>query len=738
MPDRVGILITIASCQPRPYIGAMRTAVLARPQRTVDGTVRPAPGSPAAARILALQRAAGNAAVAKALTVSRCGPDNPGCSCPEEVKDSVPVQRDYPGLTIPEQLKFTNRVFTKDALPVCPNCHRDKPTTTLPPEFQDREATEPRLVAWAGESEKILQQDGTARMLQLDPQGTDSLVDSYGVGLTNRITSSHEFEGSDPVREQGAQIIRKHWPEVRPPVRQKLIDWYQNELFTAVSLTPEYATPLLQPDQLRRVLTAPFNERAPLGRWGAEAAVGQTYGIFAIDDIGAGSVWFHRPGRPLWLYQISQTGFIKHDPFVAAVAEQVYDRTRWVLQMTPLLLKAGAFALGFSGSIALVIAGIAIDELAEEMKADAEGRPGRSPLEILESAGMQLLIDRIFHGLFGGFGGRAAASGGKLGAKIEKIAEKAVPAIRAELVAAEKPLVKEALEAGTARKVTDKALRAEGYAVEVAVENAGQQHLFRLNGKGRWCRFSTPICDLDLGADVLTATKSPASFTKAKLADVRQVWATAKEEMDFLSRVYDRMRTAGRMDVSLLSAEERAMLDQLAPTGKAADLSLAQLRELPTELGLKKDLASAASQEADLIKQLYREGRPLYEVMRAASPSSAARTVVLGDALGLDAASTLRPRSGSLAVDHVVPLNEIVRMPGFDKLRPERQLAIVNDVKNLRAIDALANSSRGDRSWHAWAQAAIYYDAPAIARMRALEDSLWGYLQLRISTLLRP
>jgi hypothetical protein len=95
------------------------------------------------------------------------------------------------------------------------------------------------------------------------------------------------------------------------------------------------------------------------------------------------------------------------------------------------------------------------------------------------------------------------------------------------------------------------------------------------------------------------------------------------------------------------------------------------------------------------------------------------------------------PRSGSLDVDHVVPLNDIVRMPGFDKLRPERQLEVVKDMKNLRAIDSLANRSRGDRSWSEWSQALIHYDAAAISRMRALEDELRTYLSGRISTLSR-
>jgi hypothetical protein len=685
-------------------------------------------------------------------TVQRCGPAGSDCGCsathPLEPGEDVAVQRDGPGTASDpfglfgppaDRLQFTNKSFPDLSQPtVCPRCHDDRPTFPQFPRYVDREATESRLVSWAQDSERMLHHRATIRILQLDPAATDTVVDDYGVGLTKRITSSHEFTGSDASRDQGAETIRERWGDIRPPVRNKLATWYENELVTAVAMTPKYAAPLVEPEGLRNVLTTRHGGVAPLGRWGAVAVPGGKYGIFEIDDIGDGQVWFHLPGRPVWLYQISFGDFVRHDPFVAAVAEQVADRTKWILELTPLLVKVGAFGLGFSGSIALVIVGIVLDELAEEMQADVEGRPGRTPEEILGSAGMQLLVDRIFHGLLGGTAGRAAASAGRGAGKIERIAEKAIPAVRRELAAAEKPLVKEALEQGTARRVTDEALKAEGYLVEVAVESAGKHHLYRLNEMGRWCRSSATVCDLDLGADLAAAAKSPASFTKAKLDDARALMADVKGEMDFLRRIYDRMRAAGRVDVSQLNPVERMMLDALAPHGDAARLTLAELRDLPRALGLGKEFAAAAATEQRLIQQLYREGRPLYEIMRAASPSYAASTKVLSAAGSRDAVTLAVPRSGALHVDHVVPLNDIVRMPGFDKLRPERQLEIVNDIKNLRAIDATANTSRGDRSWWSWPQAAIYYDAAGIARMRALEDELRTYLAGRILALSRP
>lgn len=765
-----------------PPRGARRAASAGL--RTLRASARPLGAAPlGAAGILALQSSAGNAAVQRLLgayrpgpgrsaaavgtsgaslaqphgaavparpTVSRCGPDNPGCGCSPEEKEAAAVQRRDPfeGLptlgpdpfAAPARLRFTERSFLDGSLPtVCPRCHREAPTLPLPPRYVDKDATEPRLVTWGQESESALNHAGTVRVLQLDPGGVDRVVDDYGVGLTKRITSSHEFEGSDALRADGAETMRRRWPDIRPVVRDKLVGYYQGELGTAVGMTPKWASPLLEHTALQSALTTKLGGRAPLGRWNAEATPGQRYGIFVIHDIGNATIWFTLPDRPLWLYTISTFDFVRHDPFVAEVTRQVYDNTRWIQHVMPLLLKVGAFGLSFSGNVAFVILGIALDELATEMQADADGRPGRSVDEILTSAGTQLLVDRLFHHLLGGGGASSAAAGaGKAAVKAERIAERAAPLVRKELAAADKPLVKDALEAGTARKVTDATAKAEGHSVEVAVTSAGETHLYRLGRGGTWCRLSTPVCGLDLGADVAAAAASPKSFTRTALEDTRALMAQVGGEISFLGRVYERMRAAGRVDLSLLSGPERAMLDDLVPTGDASKLTLSQLRDMPRSLGLKGDFAKAADAEARLVKQLYREGRPLYETLRAASPSFAARSRVLGESWGRDAVTSLPPRTGALHVDHVVPLNEIIRMPGFDKLRPERQLEIVNDVRNLRAIDSAANLSKGDRAFSDWPQAAVYYDPAGLARMRALEEELRTYLSGRIAALGRP
>ena len=699
---------------------------------TVGATQRARTTAAASAVVGSSPATAGTAA---APTVQR---DDPGPGWPATGPALVPFPTLGPP---PDRLDFTSRSFAKESLPtICPRCHQDKPVVPMFPRYVDREATEERLVGWGGEAAAMLHNGWLVRELQLNPAGLGPIVDDYGAGLVKRISSTHEFTGSPAARERGVEIVRRRWPDIRPTVHAGAAGYYQDELVQAVAFTPPAASPVLNPDVLRTVLALPPTAGVQLGRHGATAKPGQQVGPFVIVNGTSTDVFLTRVGKPLWIYQISAGDYIKkHDPFVAAVAGEVYDSTKWILQATPMILKAAAFGLGFSGSIVFVLAGIALDELATEMEADVEGKPRRTPLEILGSAGTQLLIDRFFHGLFGGGKGAASVAGaGKLAPKIETIADRAVPVVKKELAAAERPLVKEAMDRGAARHVTDPALKAEGYTVEVAIDSAGSAHVFRLKGDGTWCRFSTRICGVDLGGEVAAAAKSPESFTQGRLDETRELLTTIGKEADFLARTYERMRAAGKVDLALLSKEERALLDQLAPSGSAADLSLRELRDLPKTLGLKKDIATALDQETKLVLALYREGRPLYEIMRAASPSYASRVRALAEASGRDAASGLLPRSGALHVDHVVPLNDIVRMPGFDKLRPERQVELVNDIKNLRAIDALANTSRGDRSWHSWANALLHYDAAALARMRALEDEMRTYLAGRILTLSRP
>ncbi|MFD9359344.1 DUF4157 domain-containing protein [Streptomyces sp. NPDC060031] len=98
--------------------------------------------------------------------------------------------------------------------------------------------------------------------------------------------------------------------------------------------------------------------------------------------------------------------------------------------------------------------------------------------------------------------------------------------------------------------------------------------------------------------------------------------------------------------------------------------------------------------------------------MRAFFNGSAERAEISGSAT-IDQVGKLRSSSGGLEVDHVVSLDRMSQMEGFNKLKPleRHQLAVRKD--NLVLMDASANSSKGPRSWSAWENASNYYPDPA-------------------------
>lgn len=115
--------------------------------------------------------------------------------------------------------------------------------------------------------------------------------------------------------------------------------------------------------------------------------------------------------------------------------------------------------------------------------------------------------------------------------------------------------------------------------------------------------------------------------------------------------------------------------------------------------------------------------------MRAVFNNSAERAEVAG-ASKVDQVGTLRSSSGGLEVDHVVSLDRMSQMAGFNKLKAlERQkLAVRKD--NLVLMDASANSSKGPRSWSAWPNSGNYYTDPAdIAKWTVKDAELTATIQ---------
>ncbi len=141
-------------------------------------------------------------------------------------------------------------------------------------------------------------------------------------------------------------------------------------------------------------------------------------------------------------------------------------------------------------------------------------------------------------------------------------------------------------------------------------------------------------------------------------------------------------------------------------------------RHAPGEISRAEAGVAAAEKGAEAA------GVTLYQRLRAAVPATAARQRALRGVAADQVGGLLTKPSGTLHVDHIVPVREIVDMDGFSKLSWAQQKAIVDNPANLIAMDASANLSKGDRSWRAWKQAASFYDPAAIERMAARESEV--------------
>ena len=88
----------------------------------------------------------------------------------------------------------------------------------------------------------------------------------------------------------------------------------------------------------------------------------------------------------------------------------------------------------------------------------------------------------------------------------------------------------------------------------------------------------------------------------------------------------------------------------------------------------------------------------------------------------------------------VLPMYEIVRMPGFNRLDPKIQEEILNDPKNFWALDSRVNASKGHRSlteWRGHPDAAEFprIDDKKFGDLLTKEKAARDYLRTRISEL---
>ena len=161
------------------------------------------------------------------------------------------------------------------------------------------------------------------------------------------------------------------------------------------------------------------------------------------------------------------------------------------------------------------------------------------------------------------------------------------------------------------------------------------------------------------------------------------------------------------------------------------------MREAAEELGPKinyyeRELAAAEAAER------YAQLRP-----RASQGPNA--TQVRANAAGVDALGRSELPDDPITVDHIVPVREIVAMPGFRQLDDANALAILDHADNLVPMRRSTNSARGDRPWSefdGWRDYATGSEQRRsiqrrVAELRAKEDELRSRLPSLIEEALR-
>ena len=93
----------------------------------------------------------------------------------------------------------------------------------------------------------------------------------------------------------------------------------------------------------------------------------------------------------------------------------------------------------------------------------------------------------------------------------------------------------------------------------------------------------------------------------------------------------------------------------------------------------------------------------LYKKLRKKTPSPSIRKMV-NEGVDFPAKDPALPgiEVESFEADHIVPMNNIVRMEGFEKLTFEQQLEVLNNPKNFAGLGRAANGSRQHKSYSEW------------------------------------
>jgi hypothetical protein len=94
--------------------------------------------------------------------------------------------------------------------------------------------------------------------------------------------------------------------------------------------------------------------------------------------------------------------------------------------------------------------------------------------------------------------------------------------------------------------------------------------------------------------------------------------------------------------------------------------------------------------------------------------------------------------TGKLEPDHIVSMDRIARMDGFDRLTPAQQLEILNWPENFTGLSRSANASKQDLPYALWHQhkgSGLMVNPLFTTQMTHMESAVAGRLQTLIDSM---
>ncbi len=251
-------------------------------------------------------------------------------------------------------------------------------------------------------------------------------------------------------------------------------------------------------------------------------------------------------------------------------------------------------------------------------------------------------------------------------------------------------------------------------------------------------------------ASIIDAASAPVGTTSAagessigKIMDAMGE-ADAERELGAIARSLDELTTRSIVDPDL-GTRARPAVDEITKALGDIDIDTlpphlqAHMRQIMDKV---REFNRSVGDGSSIIPGDRRISDELYADLRKKTPSQTIRDQVNTDASGNpivppynDPALPGMTVTGTLHADHIVSMDTITTIEGFERLTTDQKIAILNDPRNFIGLSEAANTSKGPKSFKDWEEhqaSGTRVDPTFRAEMMAREIEVKAQLEARI------